>query len=102
MIKINVMEEESSRVITVKGHARYAPKGKDVICAAVSALYQTFHRYILTETTACIESRETARDESTLIVTLMKDDAKAAYKMLMTGFNAIAHDHPDYVQVNID
>lgn len=102
MIKINVMEGESSCSIIVKGHAGYAPKGKDVLCAAISTLYQTFHLYILTETTAFIESRETGRDESTLIVTLMKDDAKAAYKMLMTGFNAIAHDYPDYVQVNID
>lgn len=26
---------------TIEGHAGYAPKGQDIVCAAVSALYET-------------------------------------------------------------
>lgn len=28
--------------ITINGHAGYAPNGQDIVCAAVSALVQTF------------------------------------------------------------
>jgi uncharacterized protein YsxB (DUF464 family) len=38
MIKIT---HEKGR-ITIEGHAGYAPAGQDIVCAAVSALVQTF------------------------------------------------------------
>lgn len=37
MIEVSAFEG----VILVKGHACYADKGKDIVCAAVSALFQT-------------------------------------------------------------
>ena len=37
MIVVNVNEEK----ITLNGHAGYAEPGKDIVCAAVTALVQT-------------------------------------------------------------
>ncbi len=50
MIKIHVREREDSSVITVQGHANYAPKGSDIVCSAISTLYQTLHCFILMDT----------------------------------------------------
>ena len=38
MIKVTITNNK----ISVIGHAEYAPHGQDIICAAVSALLQTF------------------------------------------------------------
>lgn len=38
MIEIN----RQNGCITIEGHAGYAPHGQDIVCAAVSALVQTF------------------------------------------------------------
>lgn len=32
----------SNNTITIKGHAKYANRGKDVVCAAISALTEAF------------------------------------------------------------
>lgn len=44
MIHVN-LERAEGRVtrVTVSGHAMCAPKGEDLVCAAVSALAQTFY-----------------------------------------------------------
>lgn len=44
MIKVNVRQREDSCVITIQGHARFAPKGQDIVCSAISTLYQTLHQ----------------------------------------------------------
>ena len=42
MIEISVEKKLSKEVfIEVAGHANYAPRGKDIVCAAISVLYQT-------------------------------------------------------------
>ena len=42
MIQCTITRPDTGRVIcTIKGHARYAPVGKDIVCAGVSALYQS-------------------------------------------------------------
>lgn len=43
MIRVLVRREASGDVVglSVSGHAGYAPRGRDIVCAAVSALAQT-------------------------------------------------------------
>lgn len=41
MIKVRVNMESGDMLIDVKGHAGYAPHGRDIVCAAVSAILQT-------------------------------------------------------------
>jgi uncharacterized protein YsxB (DUF464 family) len=43
MVKVSIRKNESGQIIACKvtGHAESAPKGKDLVCAAVSTLTQT-------------------------------------------------------------
>ena len=47
MIKITVRERQNSSVITIQGHARFAPKGQDIVCSAISTLYYSLHRFMV-------------------------------------------------------
>lgn len=41
MIRIQHSHHGDERTLTITGHANYAPKGKDIVCAGVSAIYQS-------------------------------------------------------------
>ena len=43
MIEIEIYEEKDGRIsaFSVHGHSGFAPKGRDIVCAGVSALAQT-------------------------------------------------------------
>ncbi len=45
-LRIERLEDERSRQIEISGHAGYAEKGKDIVCAAVSILSQAFLSYL--------------------------------------------------------
>lgn len=41
MIKIKTKKKSGDLYIIVKGHANYAPYGKDIVCSGISAILQT-------------------------------------------------------------
>ena len=41
MIKIKVIVKDGETHISIAGHAGYAPKGYDIVCAAVSSIAHT-------------------------------------------------------------
>lgn len=45
MIKIHIDDDNQTLIVT--GHADYAEKGKDIVCAGVSALVQTLELYAI-------------------------------------------------------
>ena len=47
MIKISKTSNEREVCIEVRGHANYGPKGQDIVCAAISVLYQTMIKTIM-------------------------------------------------------
>lgn len=51
--------QHSKKRITIKGHARYAEEGKDIVCAAVSILSWTLIKSLQELTTDKIESKAT-------------------------------------------
>ena len=53
--------------ITIDGHAGYAPHGQDIVCAAVSALVQTFLASVEELTTDYIEAAGNAQGQIQLI-----------------------------------
>lgn len=40
MIKIYIKDDGNNRTITLNGHAEYDEKGKDIVCASVSTIFQ--------------------------------------------------------------
>ena len=41
MIEVSLVQQSDQWQFSVKGHAGYAPKGQDIVCAAASILYMT-------------------------------------------------------------
>ena len=94
MIKVTITNNK----ISVIGHAEYAPHGQDIICAAVSALLQTF-----------IMSVEELTDDK-IICDISAGNADIKYKelsqqsmLLMSSFfigiRAIAAEYPQYIHI---
>ena len=79
--------------LTVEGHAGYAPKGQDIVCAAVSALV-----YALIGT---LEETENVA-EMVLRPGYAAVEAKkktAAFDLVRCGLTQLADRYPDFVQV---
>lgn len=84
--------------ITVSGHAGYAPRGYDIVCAAVSALVQTFIASVDKLTDDKINADMTAGN-----AVIQYGNLSAKSKTLMDSFfigvGMIAEDYPDCVKI---
>ena len=93
---IQITADEGS--ITIKGHAGYAEIGKDIVCAAVSALAQTLI-YSIEELTA----DKILYDIEPGTVDIKHGNLSAGAQLLVDSFflgvQAIANNYPDNVRV---
>lgn len=84
--------------ITVFGHARYAPFGRDIVCAAVSALFQNFlfsmHKLTTDEIKTDIRAGNSVIEYGNL-----SDSGKLLVDSFFVGAKMIADEYPDYVRV---
>ena len=91
--------------LEVKGHANYGEEGKDIVCAAVSVLYQTAAA-VLEENKTMLKSLnyDQVKGDSTLTVT-PKDEyqgnVQAILITILTGFNLMATNYPHNVKLVI-
>lgn len=72
---------DGTRKMTVTGHAGFAEKGKDIVCAAVSALVETLTQYLdkVKSEGGTVRYRETTADGDVAVEVL--PTAKAAEKV---------------------
>ena len=98
MITVQVLEN----AIQVKGHADFAERGKDIVCAAVSALFQTF---LLTMDKIKAETKDKyiydiKAGESVIMFHERKSqEAQLLILSFRTGIEAIAESYPDNVRI---
>lgn len=94
MITVNMTAD----TIKVRGHAGYAPRGQDVVCAGVTALTQT-----LVESIEGLTGNEIKYDMSPGRVDIkIKDpdeDAQLLMDSFLVGIDMIADEFPEYVRV---
>jgi len=105
MIDARVQRSREGRVIgfTVTGHAGYAERGKDVVCAAVSALAQAavlgLERLGLEPevemSEGCLKCVSRPGDQALD----RSSEAQAVLETLVAGLTDIARDNPDYVRL---
>ena len=94
VITVTIKEGE----ITIDGHAGYAPIGQDIVCAAISALTETFLASVRIYTTDKINSVISAGNA----VIRYKDlsaDSRLLMKSFLLGVTEIAIAYPDNVKV---
>lgn len=93
MIQITYDEMGDMMFLRAEGHAEFAPKGQDIVCAAVSALMQTLAYSLDSGTVTCA-------DDSNLMVVQAKQgtDSLAKFELVTDGLILLADAYPEHVR----
>lgn len=93
MIQITYNEMGDMIFLRAEGHAEFAPKGQDIVCAAVSALMQTLAYSLDSGTVTCA-------DDSNLMVVQAKQgtDSLAKFELVTDGLILLADAYPEHVR----
>ena len=90
--------------LRIRGHARYAPQGADIVCAAVSTLGYTFAAAVQRlEAEGALVCRPHIR-EGVLSVLARADQAHSAalaqsFETVKTGLRLITESYPEHVRL---
>ncbi len=87
-----------------EGHAGYADKGSDVVCAAISTLVINTINSIEMFT---VDDCEVIADEDNAVISLMADsqqsiESRILLKSLELGLNQVAQGNPDYLSIKVE
>ncbi len=88
--------------ITVSGHAGYAPPGQDIVCAAVSSLYETLYA---ANNKLLNNELNIAEWPLGVVIRWPKErsiQAEALLSAFFIGINGIAESYPEYVHIDGD
>ncbi len=94
MIEVSVRKDG----IKVSGHSGYAESGKDIVCAGVTALTQTFVRSVAALTEDEIE-HEVSPGRAEIRYGNLSEKSKTLVDSFFIGIGMIASDFPDYVRI---
>lgn len=93
MIQITYNEMGDMMFLRAEGHADFAPKGQDIVCAAVSALMQTLAYSLDSGTVTCADDRN-------LMVVQAKQgtDSLAKFELVTDGLILLADAYPEHMR----
>lgn len=93
MIQITYNEMGDMMFLRAEGHAEFAPKGQDIVCAAVSTLMQTLAYSLDSGTVTCADDRN-------LMVVQAKQgtDSLAKFELATDGLILLADAYPEHVR----
>ena len=93
MIQITYNEMGDMMFLRAEGHAEFAPKGQDIVCAAVSTLMQTLAYSLDSGTVTCADDRN-------LMVVQAKQgtDSLAKFELVTDGLILLADAYPEHVR----
>lgn len=92
MIIIKYEKRENGFGLWITGHAKYAEEGKDIVCAAVSALYYAITNYCIQSAQRC--DYEADPGDSYVIAYGLDMEV---FKAILTGLEVISEQYKDYV-----
>lgn len=95
MIQVTITEQE----IEIVGHAEYAPKGYDIICASVSVLVQNFIQSVETLTHDTISYDMKPGAVHIHLKSNLSDVAQVLKDSFILGIQSIADEYPSNVQI---
>ena len=85
---------QNTNSISVTGHANYAESGKDIVCAAVSALAQNL-MYSIAELTEDYIIGHAEPGDMRIEFQTLSDGSKLLVDSFMLGVQAIAENYPE-------
>lgn len=84
--------------IRISGHAGYAPAGSDIVCAAVSVLYETLKKVLKDDVTV-------QESDGCTVLTLKRDltgtKEESYLNFFLSGIQGITQAYPKHVQLKI-
>ena len=95
MINIIYNEAGQDMVLRAEGHAGYAPKGQDIVCAAVSTLMQSLAYSVDSGTVTC----DTSGDNILCVQASRSLDTLAKFELVMDGLHLLAQQYPENVRL---
>lgn len=93
MIKAVYIKGRDVVGLSVKGHSGYAESGKDIVCAAVSALVESMRLY-LQECPYC-----SVREDGEAILMAATIAYEPAFDMVHVGLEALSEQYPDNIKI---
>lgn len=84
--------------IVVSGHANYAESGKDIVCAAISTLFQVFIASVEELTADEIKCAITA-NKAVLSYGSLSETSKALLSSFFIGCRMVANEYPNNVKL---
>jgi len=94
MINIIYNEAGQDMVLRAEGHAGYAPKGQDIVCAAVSTLMQSLAYSVDSGTVTC----DPGGDNILRVQASRSLDTLAKFELVMDGLMLLAQQYPANVR----
>ena len=104
---IDVIYYRERNRVTVNGHAKSDEYGKDLVCAAVSALTLTLAANVGNLTAKDYVTAHTVKldpgdaEISCNPRTRYRDSVKQVFMSVCTGFEVLANQYPDYIQYTV-
>lgn len=96
MIRCSVKSENGKTEIHLKGHAGYAMKGYDIVCAGVSALYQT----LILSLSDVTETQVSNENDEHIIAARNTYESDLLIRSFLIGYESIAEEYPDYASID--
>lgn len=98
--------EDGQFRLTAEGHALFAPKGKDIVCAGVSVLVQSLARALVSHGVKLEIAKKDDGIEIGFVAGIggrAGDDFTAgSVSMTLHGLMMMAESHPDHVDIEFD
>lgn len=101
MIKVTYGSREPPSLI-IKGHANYAEYGKDIVCAAVSVLFETLVEALGNYTDDVYDIRREPGECSIVWQSPQSETGRLLTMVILDGIQSTALSYPDHVMFNIE
>ena len=99
MIEARYDRDGEMHTLFVRGHAGYAEKGQDIVCAGVSAIVYALIGWLENNLEAYVDIDETSGYVS--ISCEGDEKVEAVFYMAAIGIENIANTYPDHVDIDI-
>lgn len=100
MIKVNI-EKNNAKIISLKvsGHSNYDEKGKDIVCAGVSAIVVGGLNSLLNENKASIEYECKEGYSHVFVKDIDNDNIQKILDVITTQLYTIEESYPKFIKI---
>lgn len=95
MIRISIYQTDDDCEITIAGHAQYAEPGKDIVCSAISTLFDTLMSALQLSSSEVYEYEDPPKAR----IKNVDDWAGSSIDIFRIGVRGVEAQYGDYVSV---